>query len=80
MKEGGVFTGFVLSTKNRASSIPSGGLEIPLMLKFSCSMLDTFVKSLYEYGFTVSLQEDDDCDEEIDLLVEKSRTVKASFL
>ena len=77
MKEKGVFNGFVLSAKNRASPIPSEALEIPLMLKFSCSMLDTFIKSLYEYDFTVSLQ--DECDEEIDLLLQKSRTVKVSF-
>ena len=39
--EGGSVTGTVISTKYRPSPIPSGGLEIPLLLKFSCSQQKT---------------------------------------
>ena len=34
--EGGFVNGSVISTKCRPSPIPFGGLEIPLLLKFSC--------------------------------------------
>ena len=56
-EEGGHVDGTVLSLQYRPSPIPTGGLEIPLMLQFSCSRLSTlykmrtFVRTLYKYDF-----------------------------
>ena len=53
--KGGFVNSSVISTKYRPSPIPSGGLEIPLLLKFLCSEQDTFEKmkksfdSLYDF-------------------------------
>ena len=68
--EGGSVTGTVISTKHRPSPIPSGGLEIPLLLKFSCSQqktfekMKTFIQTLYDYNFTGTVKEEDSSDEE----------------
>ena len=42
--EGGFVNGSGISTKYRPSPILSGGLEIPLLLNFSCSEQKTFEK------------------------------------
>ena len=58
IKTEGIFVnGSVISTKYRPSLIPSGGLEVPLLLKFSRPEQKTFEKmkifvgSLYDYDF-----------------------------
>ena len=60
----------------KSSPIPSGGLEIPLQLTFSCPMewvrdkLKDFIDDFYSYDFTGILHNDessDDSDIEIDL-------------
>ena len=72
--EGGVVKGHALSTTYQPSTIPSGGLEIPL-LTFSCSRFVTFQKmkefvtTLYNYeysGNTSANRSNDDEDEEDD--------------
>ena len=56
--EGGSVNGNVLSVKYQPSPIPSGGLEIPLMLTFKCTKSITFLKmkkfisELYDYKYT----------------------------
>ena len=42
--EGGFVNSSVISTKYRPSPVPSGGLEIPLLFKFSCLEQKTFEK------------------------------------
>ena len=57
-KEEGWITGKVLSVKYGPSPIPSGCLEIPQLLTFTCSKSITFLKmkqfvnELYNYEFT----------------------------
>ena len=57
-RQGGFVNGSVISTKYRPSSIPSGGLEIPLLLKFLCPEQKTFEKMkkfvdfLYDYDYS----------------------------
>ena len=60
----------------KSSPIPSGGLEIPLQLTFSCPMewvrdkMKDFIDDFYTYDFTGILHNDkssDDSDIEIDL-------------
>ena len=72
IKEGGAVIGRVFSTKYRQPPIPSGGLEIPLMLKFSCSkvLMKKFVQNLYDYNFTGTVTEEESDDDEVELLVE----------
>ena len=73
--EGGVVKGHALSTTYRPSTIPSGGLEIPLLLMFSCSRFLTFQKmkefvtTLYNYysGNTFANMSNDDEDDEDDI-------------
>ena len=56
--EGGSVNEKALSEKYRPSLIPSGGLEIPLMLTFKCTKSITFLKmkkfisELYDYEYT----------------------------
>ena len=56
--EGSFVNGSVISTKYRPSLIQSGGLEVPLLIKFSCPEQKTFEKmkkfvgSLYDYDFS----------------------------
>ena len=56
--EGGSVNGKVLSVKYQLSPIPSGGLEIPLMLTFKCTNSITFLKmkkfisELHNYEYT----------------------------
>ena len=63
----GLITGSVLSVKYRPSPIPSGGLEIPLLLKFCCSKfiifkkMKQFVKELYdEFAGEIKDEESED--------------------
>ena len=56
--EGGFVNGSVISTKYCPSPIPSGGLKISLLLKFSCpeqktfEKIKNFVDSLYDYEYS----------------------------
>ena len=53
----------------RPSSIPSGGLEIPLQLTFTCDdkltldLMNGFVKSLYDWNYTGLVQDNNDQDD-----------------
>ena len=75
-KENGKITGNVKSLNYKPSPIPSGGLEIPLQLTFSCPVewvrdkMKDFIDDFYSYDFTGILHNDessDDSDIEIDL-------------
>ena len=56
--EGAKVIGHVKSLAYRPSSIPSGGLEIPLQLTFTCgdkltlNLMNGFVKNLYDWNYT----------------------------
>ena len=58
MEEGGNITGNVILTTCKVSSVPVGGLEVPLLLTFSIKSerifkwIKTFVNGLYDYNFT----------------------------
>ena len=82
--QGGSVNGTVISTKYRTSPIPAGGLEIPLLLTFSCSKainfgkMKTFVQTLYDYNFNGTVIEEESSDEEDEIIVineSDSRTV-----
>ena len=70
--EGRKVNGHVKSLTYRPSSIPSGGLEIPLQLTFSCGqreildIMNAFVSSLYDWNYTgiVNPEENKENDEE----------------
>ena len=75
-KENGKITGNVKSLIYKPSPIPSGGLQIPLQLTFSCPVewvrdnMKDFIDDFYSYDFTGIIHNDessDDCDIEIDL-------------
>ena len=76
--EGGLVHGHVLITNYRHSSIPAGGLEIPLLLTFSASRenifetMKQFVETLYDYNFTGKVMNEDSEECEIDLAIEDS--------
>ena len=73
--EGGSVNGTVISTKYRTSPIPAGGLDIPLLLTFSCSRainfekMKTFVQTLYDYKFTGTVIEEENSDDEDEIIV-----------
>ena len=73
--EGGSVNGTVISTKYRTSPIPAGGLEIPLLLTFSCSKainfgkMKTFVQTLYDYNFNGTVIEEENSDDEDEIIV-----------
>ena len=58
------------SLKYKASPIPSGGLEVPLSLKFKCDekwvldAMEEFVDNFYSYDFAGNLVNDEDEDYE----------------
>ena len=58
------------SLKYKASPIPSGGLEVPLSLKFKCDQkwvldaMEEFVDNFYSYDFTGNLANDEGEDDE----------------
>ena len=70
--EDGKVNGHVKSLTYRPSSIPSGGLEIPLKLTFSYGQRETldimnaFINSLYDWNYTdiVNPEENEENDEE----------------
>ena len=57
------------------SPIPAGGLEIPLLLTFSCSKtisfekMKTFVQTLYDYKFTGTVIEEENSDNEDEIII-----------
>ena len=57
-REDGFVNGSVISTKYRPLLITSGGLEIPLLLKFLCpeqktfEKMNNFVDCLYDYDYS----------------------------
>ena len=68
--EGGSVNETVISTKYHTSPIPASGLEIPLLLTFSCSKainfgkMKTFVLTLYDYNFNGTVIEEENSDDE----------------
>ena len=75
-KENWKITGNIKLLNYKSSPIPSGGLEIPLQLTFSCPVewvrdkMKDFIDDFYSYDFTGILHNDessDDSDIEIDL-------------
>ena len=78
-QKGGVVNSLSKSLNYKPSLIPCGGLEVPLMLTFSCSdewilkTLKDFVETFYTYDFTrlvANINSDENNDFEIDLDVE----------
>ena len=74
--ENGKITGNVESLKYKPSTIPCGGLEIPLQLTFSCPLewvrdkMKDFIDDFHSYNFTGTLHNDESSDHsdiEIDL-------------
>ena len=71
MKEGGEISGYLVSTNYKPSPIPTGGLEVPLLLTFSVNNEQTFeqmkefVTTLYDYEYT-GMKEDESEDEDSD--------------
>ena len=68
--EGGKDIDHVKSLTYRLSPIPSGGLEIPLQLTFTCddkltlNLMNGFVKSLYDWNYTGLVQDNNDEDDD----------------
>ena len=72
-EEGGRVSGKLKSLSYKASPIPSGGLEVPLSLKFKCDTkwildaMEEFVDNFYSYDFAGNLvSEKDESESEID--------------
>ena len=69
-QEGGKVNGRLNSLKYKAFPIPSGGLEVPLSLKFKCDekwvldAMEEFVDNFYSYDFAGNLVNDEDEDDE----------------
>ena len=67
--EGGKVIGHVKSWTYRLLLIPSGGLEIPLQLTFTChnkltlDLMNGFVKRLYDWNYTGLVQDNSDEDD-----------------
>ena len=82
--EDGFVTGTVISTKYRPSPIPSGRLEIPLLLKFSCKEQKTFEKmknfvdSLYDYEYSGVNDEESSDEEEAAIVIETDQSKPVS--
>ena len=74
IKEGGTIDGQVVSTDYKVSHIPSGGLEIPLLLtlftvereRIHKMTTKNFVSDLYDYNYTGKTKEEDINGEEAD--------------
>ena len=72
--------GSSISTKYRPLSIPSGGLEIPLLLKFSCpeqktfEKMKNFVDSLYDYDYSGVNDEESSDEEETAIVTETDQS------
>ena len=86
--EGGKVNGKLNSLKYKASPIPSGGLEVPLSLKFKrnekwvLDAMEEFVDNFYSYDFAGNLVNDEDEDDEsVDfdtVVIEKGEKFKDS--
>ena len=73
----GNITGHLISTTCKESLIPVGGLEVPLLLKFSFKserifkLMKSFANDLYDYDYTEKQAENNEeesgDDEEIDI-------------
>ena len=78
--EGGFVNSSVISTKYCQSPIPSGGLKIPLLLKFSCPEQKTFEKrknfvdSLYHYVYSRVNGEEGSDEEEAAIVIETDQS------
>ena len=78
--EGGFVNGLVISTKYRPSPIPSVGLEILLLLKFSCpeqktfEKMENFVDSLYDYEYSGVNDEENSDKEEAAIVIETDQS------
>ena len=76
IKTGCFVNGSYISTKYRPSPIPFGGLEIPLLLKFSCleqktfEKMKNFVDSLYDYDYSRVNDEESSDEEEAAIVIE----------
>ena len=77
MKEESWITGKISSVKYRPSQLPSGGLEIPLILKFNFSKpitflnMKKFLNKLYDYELSgeVNIEENEDEEEMSSMVV-----------
>ena len=83
-QEGGKVNGKLNSLKYKASPILSGGLEVPLSLKFKCDekwvldAMEEFVDNFYSYDFAGNLVNDEDEDDEsVDLIQSLSKKEKS---
>ena len=78
--EGGLVNGSVMSTKYCPSPIPSGRLEIPLLLKFSCleqktfEKMKNFVDSLYDQDYSGVNDEEGSDEEEAAVAIETDQS------
>ena len=81
----GFVNGSVISTKYRPSPISSGGLEIPLLFKFSCPKQKTFEKmknfvdSLYHYNYSGVNDEESSDEEEAAIVIETDQSKPVSY-
>ena len=83
--ESGFVNGSVVSTKYRQSLIPSGGLEIPLLLKLPCpeqktfEKIKNFVDSLYDCVCS-GINDDESSDgEEAEITIETDQSKLVSY-
>ena len=82
--EGGFVNGSVISTEYLPSPIPSGGVEIPLLLKFSCleqktfEKMKNFVDSLYDYDYSGVNDEESSDEEEAAIVIETDQSKPVS--
>ena len=66
-------------------SIPSGGLEIPLLLKFSCpeqktfEKMKNFVDSLYDYDYSGVNDKESSDEEEAAIVIETDQLKLVSY-
>ena len=66
-------------------SIPSGGLEIPLLLKFSCpeqktfEKMKNFVDSLHDYDYSGVNDEESSDEEETAIVIETDQSKLVSY-
>ena len=78
--KGSFANGSVISSKYGPSLIPSGGLEIPLLLKFSCISQETFGKmknfanSLYGYDYSALNNEESSDEEKATIVIETDQS------
>ena len=83
--EVGFVNGLVISIKYRPSPIPSVGLEIPLLLKFSCpeqktfEKMENFVDSLYDYEYSGVNDKENSDEEEAAIVTETDKSKLVSY-